>query len=126
MSTHVVCAGRPLRFSGVEVSSADLAMVRQIVADYLRLSIHEISLTICELLDWKRPNGGLKPHECRAWLQALCDSGIVSLPALRYCGPRGPQHIDTSGPSAAPAMEVCGPVGGLGPLRIGMGLMKDR
>jgi hypothetical protein len=117
MSRHDVCAGANLKFSGVIVSEAELALVRRIVTDYPLLSIHELSLTVCELLDWKRPNGGLKSHECRAWLQALSDSGIVSLPAVRNCGPRGPQQIDTSGPPVMRA-EVCGHVSSLETLSI--------
>ena len=115
-----MCAGTHLRFSGIEVSVAELALVRQIVTDYPRLSIHELSLTICELLDWKRPNGGLKSHECRAWLQVLSDSGIVALPTVRKCGPRRPQQIDTSRPLVTQPSEVSGPASSLEPLRVHM------
>lgn len=106
------------KFSGLEVSEADLRLVGQIVSDYPALSLHELSLTVCELLNWKRPNGGLKAHECRAWLQALSLRGMVSLPAVRNCGPRGPQWVDVSGPPKAPAGEVSGPISKLEPLRV--------
>lgn len=98
-------------------SSEELALVRQIVADCPALSVHELSLTICELLDWRRPNGRLKAHECRAWLQQLCAQGWVVLPPLRGCGPKGPPRI---GPSqrAVPPSELCGPVGALEPLQL--------
>ena len=89
MSTSEVCGGGHLRFSRVAVSEAELTTGREIVADFPRLSNHELSLTVCELLDWKRPNGGLKSHECRAWLQGLSDGGIETLPEVRTCGPHG-------------------------------------
>jgi hypothetical protein len=102
----------------VEVRAAELALMHEIVSTYPQLSIHELSLTLCELLGWKRPNGGLKGHECRKWLQSLAASGIISLPAVRQCGPRGPQQIDSGGQTDAPAEKVCGAVASLEPLRI--------
>ena len=44
---------------------AELELVRGIVAEFASLGITEISRTVCELLEWKRPNGGLKNLECR-------------------------------------------------------------
>jgi hypothetical protein len=80
------CVGRV--FSGIE-----LELVRQVVADYSSLSRHELSLTICELLDWKRPNGRLKAQECRGWLERLEEQGWISLPSVRLCGPQGPHRV---------------------------------
>ncbi len=42
-----------------------LELIRQITGEFGGLSVTEIPRTICELLEWKRPNGGLKNHECR-------------------------------------------------------------
>ena len=97
-------------------SGDEFGLVQQIVADYPALSVHELSLTICELLNWKRPNGRLKAHECRAWLQQLCAAGRLALPALRDCGPKGPQRmavVDLPTPC-----EVGGLVSALAPLRL--------
>lgn len=98
-------------------SGDEFRLVQQIVADYPALSVHELSLTICELLNWKRPNGRLKAHECRAWLQHLCAAGCLVLPALQRCGPKGPQTI-AGVESALPEPEVSGPVAGLERLRL--------
>lgn len=95
----------------------ELRLVQQIVADYPALSVHELSLTICELLNWKRPNGRLKAHECRAWLQELSRAGSVVLPALQRCGPKGPQRIIGVG-CTTPEGEVRGPVKSFEPLRL--------
>jgi hypothetical protein len=92
-------------------------LVQQAVADYPALSVHELSLTICELLNWKRPSGRLKAHECRAWLQELCTAGFLSLPALQRCGPKGPQRITDTG-LTIPETEVRGPIETLEPLRL--------
>lgn len=61
----------------------------QAARDYAALSITEIARTICEWLDWRRPNGRLKNHECRLLLERLRDQGVLSLPALRRSGRRG-------------------------------------
>jgi hypothetical protein len=98
-------------------SGDEFRLVQQIVADYPALSVHELSLTICELLSWKRPTGRLKAHECRAWLQHLCTAGCLVLPALQRCGPKGPQRLIGVG-SIAPARQVDGLVSALEPLRL--------
>ncbi|MBI3684053.1 MAG: hypothetical protein HY235_27080 [Acidobacteria bacterium] len=34
-------------------------MMRQIAAEFSALGVTELSRTVCELLEWKRPNGGI-------------------------------------------------------------------
>jgi len=45
--------------------------MRQIAGEFASLGVTEIARTIAELLAWKRPNGGLKNHECRQLLERL-------------------------------------------------------
>ena len=52
-------------FRGRAFSGAELELIRKITCEFGGLSVTEIPRTICELLEWKRPNGGLKNHECR-------------------------------------------------------------
>jgi hypothetical protein len=84
-----------ITFAGRRFSSEDLALMRQAATDYATLGITEISRTICEWLDWKRPNGRLKNHECRLLLQRLRQEGFLVLPALRHSGRRGPRSVLT-------------------------------
>jgi len=60
--------------------------MRAVAHDYAGLGLTEIARTVCELLDWKRPNGGLKNHECRQLLERLQAGGVLTLPALRHLG----------------------------------------
>jgi hypothetical protein len=78
-----------ITYCGRRFSSEDLELMRQAAHDYAALGITEIARTVCEWLDWKRPNGRLKNHECRLLLERLRDEGFLSLPALRLCGKRG-------------------------------------
>ena len=67
--------------------------MRRAAIDYAGLGVTEISRTICEWLDWKRPNGRLKNHECRLLLERLRDQGFLALPALHPSGRRGPRSV---------------------------------
>ena len=76
---------------GRRFSAQDLELMRQAAQDYAVLGITEIARTVCEWLDWTRPNGQLKNHECRLLLERLRDEGFLSLPPLRPSGKRGPR-----------------------------------
>ena len=41
---------------------------------------------MCELLEWKRPGGGLKGRECRDLLERLESQGVLALPAKKSQG----------------------------------------
>src|SRR6266581_4797604 len=92
-----------IRFAGRCFSSEDVALMCQAARDYASLGITEIARTVCEWLDWKRPNGRLKNHECRLLLERLDHLGILDLPALRRSGRRGPRPVavdtDTDDPT---------------------------
>ncbi len=107
----------PLTFCGRSFSIAELELVRGIVAEFASLGVTEISRTVCELLEWKRPNGGLKNLECRQMLERLCDQGLLSLPALRRTKPRGPQAVRQTARSD-PRTEMSGSAGQYEPLRL--------
>jgi len=55
-----------ISFSGRNFSAAELKLICETVRDFSNLSLTELSKTICELLEWKRPTGKLKYEECRA------------------------------------------------------------
>ncbi len=76
----------PLRFCADPVSSEQLALITQIVTHCGGLSRTELANTVCELLDWVRPNGKLKTVECRQFLQQLQARTTLALPAARHKG----------------------------------------
>ena len=73
----------PIIYSGRSFSPEEIALMHQAASEYAPLGITEIARTICEWLDWKRPNGLLKNHECRLLLERLDHQGILKLPPLR-------------------------------------------
>lgn len=82
-----------IAYSGRSFSSADIALMRQAARDCAGLGVTEIARTICEWLGWRRPNGRLKNHECRLLLERLAGQGVLTLPALRVSGRRGPRPV---------------------------------
>jgi hypothetical protein len=94
-------------FCGRTFSASELALMRQIACEFSALGVTEIARTICELLEWKRPSGGLKNHECRQLLERLAAEGILTLPPLRQLGGRGPRKPTVSEPCPEPAIITC-------------------
>lgn len=81
--------------------------MRQMAREFAALGVTEIARTICELLAWKRPGGGLKNHECRQLLERMATEGLLSLPALRKLGGKGPRRADISIPYVEPTVVEC-------------------
>jgi hypothetical protein len=90
-----------LRFCGRNFSGQELNLIGEITEDYASLAVTEMARTICELLEWKRPNGRLKDQECRQLLEHLRDEGWLKLPAVQNSGPRGPRQIRLGEASAS-------------------------
>jgi Domain of unknown function (DUF4338) len=83
-------------FCGRKFSATELELMRQTTSEFSALGVTEIARTICELLGWKQPNGKLKNHECRQLLERLQAEGVLTLPALRKLGGRGPRRVSLS------------------------------
>ena len=96
-----------LTFCGRTFSAGEVELMRQIAAEYCTLGVTEISRTVCELLEWKRPSGALKNHECRQLLERLAAEGLLTLPPVRNLGGRGPRRADISRPCLESASVEC-------------------
>jgi hypothetical protein len=111
MPTTVFFCGRP-------VSPEELGLIRDLIHDFPALSLAELSKTVCELLEWRRPSGGLKDHECCAFLQQLKNRGwLSSLPELRVTSPRGPRSVSLDARSE-PESVLMRPLVGCLPLEL--------
>jgi hypothetical protein len=78
-----------LEFKDRAFSVAELQLIQEVVADHGHLSRQELANTVCELLDWRRPNGGVKTWEAKELLASLEVRGLLGLPPLRTTKPRG-------------------------------------
>src|SRR5215472_5179622 len=94
-------------FCGRTFRGDELVLMRQVAGECSGLGVTEIARTLCELRDWKRPNGKLKNHECRQLLEQLAGEGFLMLPKLRPLGGRGPRQPNVSGAGSEPAPLEC-------------------
>jgi hypothetical protein len=107
----------PVTSCGRTFSAEELELMRQIAREFAALGVTELARTICELLEWKRPNGGLKNHECRQLLERLQAQGWLTLPAVRRLGPRGPRRVRLT-TRTDPQPELQGSAGEYEPLSL--------
>lgn len=112
-----VTIGGGLSFCGRELTPEELDLIRQIIRDFSTLALTELAHTICELLQWRRPNGGLKSRECYLFLQTLQARGW--LPWLPPAKPiqRRPRSKAFDETSAAQA-PLAGSIGDYLPLQL--------
>jgi hypothetical protein len=89
-------------FSGRTFTAGEVDLMREIAGDYAGLGVTEIARTVCELLEWKRPTGGVKNHECRLLLEKLQGEGRLTLPAVRLLGGRGRRKVEIPAAEALP------------------------
>jgi len=68
-------------FSGRRFTRKQLTRVQETVERFPKLSRNELAHTVCELLNWKTPNGKSKVESCLILLEKLEAQGVVNLPA---------------------------------------------
>ena len=76
-------------FRGKKVSQQEIELIGKTATNFPNLSRMELANTICELIDWRRPNGSLKSRECLDFLELLASKNSLKLPPLRRTKPRG-------------------------------------
>jgi hypothetical protein len=103
-------------FCGRVLTASELNLVRQIIADFPRLSQAELAYTICELMEWRRANGNLKNPECMEWLQKWQHQILPALPELRVTKPRGAHRLLADDPQCDPQPPLRGRLADYQPL----------
>ena len=81
------------RFCGREFTTEDVSLIQEVVETCAGLSRLELAHSVCELLEWKRPGGGLKARECRDLLERLESQGVLTLPDKKSCGSSKPRKL---------------------------------
>lgn len=75
-----------ITFCGQPVAAEELTLIIECVARYLALRREELAATLCEWLEWRRPNGRLKTRECRDLLHDQQARSTIDLPAVLLGG----------------------------------------
>lgn len=80
-------------FCGRGFTGEEISLIQEIVGTCGGISRRELAHTVCELLEWKRPNNRLKARECSDLLELLEAKGALTLPEKRRKGKNGSQKI---------------------------------
>ncbi len=106
------------RFCGREFSTEEVSLIQEVVDTCRGISRNELANTVCELLDWKRPRGGLKTRECQDLLEQLEGKGILGLPEKRKDGYSGPRKSIAQEQPEKPYSALTGSVEDFAPLDV--------
>ena len=98
-------------------SAEELLTIQRLITHTPRIKRTALSRRICELLDWRKPNGELKDMTCRVALLRMQADGLIQLPASQIPKPRRPPQFLASAATDAQS-PVFEPVHALPPLRI--------
>jgi hypothetical protein len=104
-------------YRGRTITTADVAFIRQLIADHPTLSRRALSQKLCEAWNWVQPNGQPRDMICRGLMLALHRSGFIELPPPRQL------NANPLAKRAAPRMvevdqtPLHGSLASLGPLR---------
>src|SRR5450759_104273 len=110
-----ITIGDGLSFCGHAVTDAELGLIRRITREFANLALTELAATVCELLEWRRPNGGLKGRECYLFLRELHRRGW--LPWLPAPQPRHHRAKVAAEPAPAPDL-LTGPLDEYQPIQL--------
>jgi hypothetical protein len=115
----MITARENQRFCGREFTRKELSLVQEVVATCVGISRTELAHTVCELLEWRRANGGLKARECLELLGRLEGQGFLKLPERQQTGPRkGTRRHIAPVTQDPPWAAVSGSVGAFLPLDV--------
>jgi len=107
-----------LSFCGRQFAGEELSLIQEVVQTCSGISRTELAYTVCELLQWKRANGGLKARECRDLLERLESRGLLTLPEKKSRGPKkGQKRIMTTG-EESPGIKLTGSVESFAPVEV--------
>jgi hypothetical protein len=68
------------RYSGRVFGPQEIERVRAIIRAHPQASRQQLSYRVCEVFDWRKPDGGLKDMSCRVALLRLHQAGLIELP----------------------------------------------
>lgn len=109
---------KQLSFCGREFSAREVSLIQEVVQTCTGISRKELANTVCELLDWRRPAGGLKERDCRDLLERLEDHGVLTLPEKKATGATAPRKYKEPAGDAVAYSVLCGSVEAFAPLMV--------
>jgi hypothetical protein len=93
------------RYCGRDFSEPEMELIRRLIEIRPDLGRLKLSKFVCEQINWRKPNGGLKDMSCRVAMLRMHQDGLITLPPPKTRnggGNRKPQITsDTNPPLSA-------------------------
>jgi hypothetical protein len=74
-----------MRYCGRDFTVSEMEGIRALIANHPEYHRAQLSRIVCEIMDWRRPDGRLKDMSCRVAMLRMQDDGLIHLPAPRKC-----------------------------------------
>lgn len=105
-------------YCGRTFTVSQMEAIRALIADNPDANRARLSQLVCQILDWRRPDGRLKDMSCRVAMLRMQDDGLIQLPPPQNGNNNGrPYHRRT--PQAEPeVLSVAASAGDLLDLRL--------
>jgi hypothetical protein len=71
------------RYCGRTFSPDDIERIRCVIKSNPEMHRADLSRAVCDLFDWRRPDGGQKDMSCRVAMLRMHREGLIALPAPR-------------------------------------------
>ena len=98
----------PVRFKGERLEGERIQEIRRLIRQQRGATRQAITKKLCQLWDWRLPNGSLNVRSCRDLLCRLEERSLIKLPARRcQPGPRKKVRVE-SGESLEKAAQAVG------------------
>ena len=104
--------------AGRDFTEGELALLREVVALFPRLSRRELAATLCEHLGWMTPTGRLKVESCLGLLEKLEARGEIRLPPKAWVGWRREPRPVPGQATGPPGREIVGELCEIEPVRV--------
>ncbi len=72
------------RYSGRFFSRQEIEQIRDIIHISPKTNRQQLSYRVCELFNWRKPNGSLKDMSCRVALLRMHREGLIVLPPPKF------------------------------------------
>lgn len=105
----------PRRYCGRLFSAEEMDLLRGLIASKPTKTRAQLSRDVCDLFDWRRPDGGRKDMSCRVAMLRMERDGLLQLPPPLKGNGNGHRRPRLT-PASDPQEPVTAPVGRLGEL----------
>ncbi len=82
-----------MRYCGREFAAEEIRRIRQFITQFPSCRRAALSRLVCEHLDWRKPDGGLKEMSCRVAMLRMQNDDLLTLPPPRNGNGNGKPRV---------------------------------